>query len=63
MTKLPWKIQVRRNQSGIIPDARLDRTAEMPINSTVYAIDVNTGSVDWEYSMDRAHRGGLLASG
>ena len=63
MTKLPWKIQVRRNQSGIIPDARLDRTAEMPINSTVYAIDVNTGSVDWEYSMDLAHRGGLIASG
>ena len=63
MTKLPWKIQVRRNQSGIIPDARLDRTAEMPINSTVYAIDVNTGSVDWEFSMDKAHRGGLIASG
>ena len=63
MTKLPWKIQVRRNQSGIIPDARLDRTAEMPINSTVYAIDVNTGSVDWEFSMDQAHRGGLIASG
>ena len=63
MTKLPWKIQVRRNQSGIIPDARLDRTAEMPINSTVYAIDVNTGSADWEYSMDRAHRGGLITSG
>ena len=63
MTKLPWKIQVRRNQSGIIPDARLDRTAEMPINSTVYAIDVNTGSVDWESSMDFAHRGGLIASG
>ena len=63
MTKLPWKIQVRRNQSGIIPDARLDRTAEMPINSTVYAIDVNTGSVDWEYSMDRAHRGGLITTG
>ena len=63
MTKLPWKIQVRRNQSGIIPDARLDRTAEMPINSTIYAIDVNTGSVDWEFSMDIAHRGGLIASG
>ena len=63
MTKLPWKIQVRRNQSGIIPDARLDRTAEMPINSTVYAIDVNTGLADWEFSMDRAHRGGLIATG
>ena len=63
MTKLPWKIQVRRNQSGIIPDARLDRTAEMPINSTIYAIDVNTGSVDWEFSMDLAHRGGLITSG
>ena len=63
MTKLPWKIQVRRNASGIIPDARLDRTAEMPINSTVYAIDVNTGLPDWEFSMDRAHRGGLIATG
>ncbi len=63
MTKLPWKIQVRRNQSGIIPDARLDRTAEMPINSTVYAIDVNTGLPDWEFSMDLPHRGGLIATG
>ena len=63
MTKLPYKVQVRRNQSGIIPDWRMDRTAELPINSTVYAIDASNGSVDWKYDLDGPHRGGLIATG
>ena len=63
MTKLPYKIQVRRNQSGIIPDWRMDRTAELPINSTVYAIDASNGSVDWKYDLEGPHRGGLMATG
>ncbi len=63
MTKLPWKIHPRRNASGIIPDARLDRTAYMPLNSTVYALDASNGSIDWEFNMNRTHRGGLIATG
>ena len=63
MTKLPYKVQVRRNQSGIIPDWRMERTAELPINSTVYAIDASNGSVDWKYDLDGPHRGGLIATG
>ena len=64
LTKYPYKIQVRRNASGIIPDPRLtERIFEMPINSTVYAIDASNGSVDWKYELDGPHRGGLMATG
>ncbi|MBH59298.1 MAG: hypothetical protein CMO19_02630 [Thaumarchaeota archaeon] len=63
MTKLPYKLQVRRNASGIIPNPLMDRVAEMPINSTVYAIDASDGSIDWKYDLEGPHRGGLIATG
>ena len=61
-TELPKSVRAyQRVQDDIPEEFRKDHV--MPKNSTLYAVNIIDGSVEWTFDVDDAHRGGLIASG
>ena len=63
-TKLPWKVPPYRNESGVFEDPNLLKKY-MPINATLFAVNIEDGSSNWEFNMPEnlTHTGGLIATG
>ena len=61
-TELPKSVQAYQRVQDDIPE-ELRKDHVMPKNSTLYAVNIVDGSVEWTFDVDDTHRGGLIASG